>query len=172
MEANSSASESDALRLFPSSETRRVPSARAGFAISSRFACIRNGGFPSPRALIPICVFCLALLASCVSARGDALAKIRNSGQLRYGSDMEGGGPYAYPDPRSPRDVTGFEVELMASLATRLGANPEFSQGQWDKLLQLLDSGRIDLVCNGYEWTETRTATTWRHGRTMFINSS
>ena len=69
---------------------------------------------------------------------------------------MEGGGPYAYPDPSSPRDVTGFEVELMASLAKDLGANPEFSQGQWDKLLQLLDSGRIDLVCNGYEWTETR----------------
>jgi polar amino acid transport system substrate-binding protein len=69
---------------------------------------------------------------------------------------MEGGGPYAYPDPSSPRDVTGFEVELMASLGKDLGANPEFSQGQWDKLLQLLDSGRIDLVCNGYEWTETR----------------
>ena len=32
----------------------------------------------------------------------------------------------------------------------------EFSQGQWDKLLQVLDAGRIDLVCNGYEWTETR----------------
>ena len=104
--------------------------------------------------------------------RGDALEKIRSTGFLRYGSDMEGGGPYAYPDPNSPRDVTGFEVELMASLAKNLGAKPEFSQGQWDKLLQLLDSGRIDLVCNGYEWTETRRATTWRHGLTTYINCS
>ncbi len=90
------------------------------------------------------------------TARGDALERIRHSGRLLYGSDMEGGGPYAYPDPRSPRDVTGFEVEMMALLATELRAIPEFSQGQWDKLLQVLDAGRIDLVCNGYEWTETR----------------
>ncbi len=54
-------------------------------------------------------------------ARGDALERIRSSGRLRYGSDMEGGGPYAYPDPSSPRDVTGFEVELMARLAQDLG---------------------------------------------------
>ena len=84
------------------------------------------------------------------------LERIRHSGRLRYGSDMEGGGPYAYPDPRSPREVTGFEVELMARLAKDLGVTAEFSQGQWDKLLQVLDAGRIDLVCNGYEWTETR----------------
>jgi polar amino acid transport system substrate-binding protein len=96
------------------------------------------------------------VFTSCDAAQGDALDRIHSSGRLRYGSDMEGGGPYAYPDPSSPRDVTGFEVELMASLGKDLGANPEFSQGQWDKLLQLLDSGRIDLVCNGYEWTETR----------------
>ena len=52
--------------------------------------------------------------------------------------------------------MTGFEVELMARLAKDLGVTSEFSQGQWDKLLQVLDAGRIDLVCNGYEWTETR----------------
>ena len=59
-------------------------------------------------------------------------------GKLLYGSDMEGGGPYAYPDPKSPRDVTGFEVELMALLGKELGVEPVYSQGQWDKLLQVL----------------------------------
>jgi polar amino acid transport system substrate-binding protein len=88
------------------------------------------------------------------AARGDALEAVKSSGQLRYGCDMEGGGPYAYPDPRSPRGVTGFEVELMARLAADLGVTPVFSQGQWDKLLQVLGSGRIDLVINGYELTE------------------
>ena len=91
-----------------------------------------------------------------LAAASDALERIRHSGRLLYGSDMEGGGPYAYPDPRSPRGVTGFEVELMDRLAKDLGVQSEFSQGQWDKLLQVLDAGRIDLVCNGYEWTETR----------------
>src|SRR4051812_39113284 len=47
------------------------------------------------------------------SARADTLADVRQSGRLVYGSDKEGGGPYAFPDPDSPRDVTGFEVELM-----------------------------------------------------------
>jgi len=86
----------------------------------------------------------------------DGLARVRGSGRLIYGSDMEGGGPYAYPDPAKPRDVTGFEVELMARLAQGLGARADFSQGQWDKLLQVMDSGRLDAVVNGYEWTEAR----------------
>jgi polar amino acid transport system substrate-binding protein len=102
----------------------------------------------------------LALIAAlgfaATPARADALERVHRTGRLLYGSDMEGGGPYAYPDPESPRGVTGFEVELMRLLARDLGAEPVFSQGQWDKLLQVLDSGRIDLVINGYEWTEQR----------------
>ena len=31
---------------------------------------------------------------------------------------------------------------------------PEFCQGQWEMLLQLLDLGQSDIVVNGYEWTE------------------
>ena len=60
---------------------------------------------------------------------------MRQAGKLLYGSDMEGGGPYAYPDPKSERGVTGFEVELMALLGKELGVSPVYSQGQWDKLL-------------------------------------
>ncbi|MBY0398361.1 MAG: ABC transporter permease subunit, partial [Thermoleophilia bacterium] len=83
---------------------------------------------------------------------------VKATGLLRYGGDKEGGGPYIFPDPAKPRDVTGFEVDLMAALARSLGAAPEFAQGQWDRLLQNLDTGRIDLVCNGYEWTEVRAS--------------
>jgi polar amino acid transport system substrate-binding protein len=89
-------------------------------------------------------------------AHADALERIHQSHQVRYGSDMEGGGPYAYPDPQTPGGMAGFEVELMERLARDLGAAPVFCQGQWDKLLQVLDSGRIDLVINGYEWTQPR----------------
>jgi polar amino acid transport system substrate-binding protein len=87
---------------------------------------------------------------------GDTLAKIRASGRLVYGSDKEGGAPYIYPDPQSPRDVTGFEVELARLLGRAIGVTPVFAQGQWDKLLQVLEIGRIDMVLNGYEWTEAR----------------
>lgn len=104
---------------------------------------------------IALAIWSVGLLASGV-VRGDTLAEVRESGRLAYGSDKEGGGPYAYPDPNEPREVTGFEVELMESLGAGLGARPVFAQGQWDRLLQVLDTGRIDLVINGYEWTEPR----------------
>src|SRR3954447_3149882 len=84
-----------------------------------------------------------------VSVRADTLAKVRQAGRLVYGSDKEGGGPYAYPDPDAPREVTGFEVELMRAIGKELGVTPVFAQGQWDKLLQVLAIGRIDLVANG-----------------------
>src|SRR5262249_8816372 len=93
---------------------------------------------------------------SCTSRTHDTVAKVRASGRLVYGSDEEGGAPYIYPDPKNPRTVIGFEVELMNELARELGATAEFSQGQWDRLLQNLDAGRCDLVVNGYEWTEER----------------
>jgi polar amino acid transport system substrate-binding protein len=86
----------------------------------------------------------------------DSVARIRSSGRLVYGSDAEGGGPYAYPDPQNPRVVTGFEVELIDRLAGELGPRPVHAQGQWDMLLPTLGTGRIDLVLNGYEWTEPR----------------
>ncbi len=101
----------------------------------------------------------IALLAPSAcnpSPDGDTLARVKAVGILVYGSDKEGGGPYIFPDPDAPRDVTGFEVEMMRSLAKTLGVRAEFSQGQWDRLLQNLDSRHVDLVVNGYEWTETR----------------
>lgn len=112
--------------------------------------------FHRPRRSACSLLFLLLLPLIAPPARADALADVRERGVMRYGGDMEGGGPYAFPDPRSPRDVTGFEVEIMALLARDLGVTAEFSQGQWDQLLSVLDSGRIDLVINGYEWTEAR----------------
>jgi polar amino acid transport system substrate-binding protein len=93
---------------------------------------------------------------SCSPNPVDTLARARRQGTLRYGSDKEGGGPYAYPDPENPRQVTGFEVELMRALGRDLGVEPVFSQGQWDRLLQELSADHVDAVVNGYEWTETR----------------
>jgi len=162
MEENPGASESDASDPDTSRESSRAPHGLVRSACITSFALRHDRGFKksSSEAYFPVrLIVYLALLGALglPTARGDdGLERVRSSGQLRYGSDMEGGGPYAYPDPRSPRDVTGFEVELMALLAKDLGVAPVFSQGQWDKLLQVLDSGRIDLVINGYEWTETR----------------
>lgn len=103
----------------------------------------------------------LALLAA-PSGTGDELAEIRARGYFTYGADEEGGGPYIFPDPADPSRRIGFEVELADALAVELGRELEtklearFAQGPWDKLPELLKTGRIDLVLNGYEWTAER----------------
>jgi len=145
MEEEPGASESDAGDDGPPTTapraSRRVPPRQPGV----------------PRVVASLLSF--LLVSSCLNpspARGDALADVRARKVLRFGSDMEGGGPYAYPDPASPRGATGFEVEMMELLARDLGARAELSQGQWDKLLSVLDAGRFDVVVNGYEWTDVR----------------
>src|SRR5271166_3455437 len=148
MEENSDASESDAASSDPS-DPDHCPGPLSAGDLSYR----PGRSFLSFRCL---CLAVLCCLLTSSLAHADALQRIRASGKLRYGSDMEGGGPYAFPDPKSPRDVTGFEVELLALLARDLGAAPEFCHGQWDMLLRLLDLGQSDVVVNGYEWTEER----------------
>jgi len=91
-----------------------------------------------------------------ITVADDGLDRIRQRGMLVWGADQEGGGPFVYPNPDAPTQLIGFEVELAQLIAEHLGVKAEFSQGQWDKLPDLLDRGDIDLVLNGYEWTANR----------------
>ncbi|MBI4951967.1 MAG: ABC transporter permease subunit [Myxococcales bacterium] len=93
-----------------------------------------------------------------VAHAGD-LEEIRQRGRLVWGADQEGGGPYVYPREDDPRQVTGFEVELAELFATALGVKSELAQGNWDKLPDLLRTGKIDVVLNGYEWSAERATT-------------
>ncbi len=84
------------------------------------------------------------------------LDAIRQRGTLIWGADQEGGGPFVYPRPDDPAQLTGFEVELADLIAAHLGVKAQFAQGQWDKLPDVMDRGDIDIVLNGYEWTPDR----------------
>lgn len=109
------------------------------------------------RFAVSVIIFMGLMITACDNAsQVDTLAVIQRNGRLAYGSDKEGGGPYAFPDPERPSDVTGFEVDLMREIGRRLRVEPEFRQGQWDTLLQNLATRRIDAVVNGYEWSPTR----------------
>jgi polar amino acid transport system substrate-binding protein len=92
-------------------------------------------------------------------AVGDTLADIRGRGELVWGADQEGGGPYVYPRDDDPSQVTGFEVEIAERLAAILGVKARFVQGQWDKMPELLQTRKVDIVLNGYEWTPARLTT-------------
>jgi polar amino acid transport system substrate-binding protein len=106
-----------------------------------------------------------AILSACflsmlvAPARADTLDDIRKRGEIRWGADQSGGGPYVYPDPASPDQAVGFEVDLMELLAKRLGVRSEFKQCEWTNLPDLLRTGDIDVIVNGYELTEDRLRT-------------
>lgn len=100
-----------------------------------------------------------------LAARGggsDSLEEIRERGFFTWGADEEGGGPFVFPDPAQPERRTGFEVDLADELAREMSRSAgraieaRFTQGPWDKLPDLLKTGRIDMVLNGYEWTPER----------------
>jgi polar amino acid transport system substrate-binding protein len=101
-------------------------------------------------------LFLVTILGFSAHARGDALADIRQRGVLRWGADQEGGGPYVYPDPQNPKRIRGFEVDLMELLAKKLGVKSQFQQCEWSNLKDLLRTGGIDVIANGYELTGSR----------------
>ncbi len=88
------------------------------------------------------------------AAAGDTLDQIRERGTLRWGGDASGGGPYIYEG--HDNKLTGFEFELAEYLAEKLGVKPEFVQWEWEMLPHILDRGTVDVVLNGYEWSEER----------------
>jgi His/Glu/Gln/Arg/opine family amino acid ABC transporter permease subunit len=104
----------------------------------------------------------LLCLSPCGVPQGDTLAAIRERGWFTFGADEEGGGPYIYPDPADPARVLGCDVDLANALARELSrelgrsVEARFEQGPWDRLPELLGSGRIDLVLDGYEWMPER----------------
>ena len=110
------------------------------------------------RLLVVVSVLAACLIVSSTAVAIDGLDKIRQRGTIVWGADQEGGGPFVYPNPNDPTQRIGFEVELAELIAEHIGVKAEFSQGQWDKLPDLLDRGDIDIVLNGYEWTTNRAA--------------
>ncbi len=108
--------------------------------------------FPSARAEDPAS----SGASADVGASTGTLATIRSRGSLQWGGDQEGGGPFIYPRDDDPAKVTGFEVDLAAAVSAYLEVKPEFTQGQWDKLLDMLKARKVDVVLNGYELMDDR----------------
>src|SRR5688572_3020449 len=103
-----------------------------------------------------VALMCTFALGFSAVSQADTLDDIRSRGELIWGADREGGGPYVYPDPDDPQRSVGFEVELAELLARELGVRPRFFQGNWDNLPAVLGTGQIDIVMNGYELTPAR----------------
>lgn len=88
----------------------------------------------------------------------NALEKIKKRGYLLWGSDAEGGAPYAFPDPKDPSRLIGFEVDLSEAIARELGVKAKQSQNAWDSLIPALKRGDFDIAMNGIEISPQRQA--------------
>ena len=124
---------------------------------------VRGGAVARPRAR------CLVLAAAGLAAggascrdrgpdHGGTLAAIRARGELTWGADVQGGEPYVYEDPAQPSHVIGFEVDIMAAVARRLGVRSRMVQYSWPTLVPSLERGDFDVIANGLEATTERRA--------------
>ena len=106
-----------------------------------------------------VCVLAGCILAGMLlpcPAFADALADVRKAGRLQWGGDQEGGGPYVFPKEKNPSQVTGFEVDLANRIGEYLKVRAEFTQGQWDKMPDMLRTGKVQAIINGFEFTRDR----------------
>ena len=79
------------------------------------------------------------------------------SGILGVGVDTSAPLPL-HSDPNLP-DFKGFEVDLMKSVAARVGVSVRYRNALWSKLMDDLLEGRIDMICSAATITEQRKET-------------
>lgn len=100
----------------------------------------------------------LGVLGACgARPEGSGLERVKRSGVLRWGVDVQGGEPYAAEDPEEPGRLVGFEVELAQALGRELGVRAEPVQNDWSSLVPALErGGAFDVALNGLEVTPAR----------------
>src|SRR5262245_34790659 len=98
-------------------------------------------------------LFLLVLSCGDSGAHESALARVRRTGVLRWGGDIQGGEPYVFQDAERPDRLVGFEVELADAIARELGVRAQFVQQDWSNLVPALGRGTFDVAMNGLEVT-------------------
>lgn len=122
-------------------------------------------GFPPVEAIVPH------------GPEGTSLRRIQDEGVLRWGIDPAGGAPFSMPDPRDPRKLVGFEIELVDRLCDYLGVRSDPVAGDWLALIDNMKAGRTDLALNGIEVSEDRAAVIdftvpyYRYGQQLTIRA-
>jgi polar amino acid transport system substrate-binding protein len=99
----------------------------------------------------------LIALPACDSGDANAgLLRVRRTGVLRWGADIQGGEPYVFEDPQHPGTITGFEAEIAAAIAREMGVRAELVQNDWSTLVPSLERGSFEIILNGLEVTPQR----------------
>ena len=97
--------------------------------------------------LLPILAFFAPSPAS-----ADALDDILERGSLRVG--VSEFAPWTLR--ASTGDLIGFEIDLAKKLAEDMGVSADFKVYQWDKIIEALQEGEIDVIAGGMAITPAR----------------
>ena len=85
---------------------------------------------------------------------GDLLSRIKDRGERVVA--MEGTwAPWTYHDESDA--LAGYDVEVSAAIAEKLGVSVRFEEGEFDGLLAGLEAGRYDIMVNGVDIDEERS---------------
>jgi len=103
-------------------------------------------------ALAAIAVFVLSRVAS--SRRDETWTRIQREGSMRVGMDASYP-PFNLVD--SNGSFTGYDVDLVVALGSRLGVRVEFADISFDGLYDALLSGRIDLIASALPYDRLLT---------------
>lgn len=106
---------------------------------------------------IYLLIFLIALFAEPPAVYAeDALDKMQRTKEFKWGTDAEGGAPFCFYNPDNPKELTGFEVDILNKMADKFGAKSVMVQNDWDGLIPALKRGTFDMATNGIEVTEAR----------------
>ena len=94
--------------------------------------------------------------AASEASEADHLARIQEAGVIEVA--VEGTwAPFCYHDEND--ELVGFDVEVAKEIASYLGVEAHFNEGDFDGLLTGVSTGTFDMVTNGVDVTEDRSAT-------------
>lgn len=108
-----------------------------------------------PRLLLPLTA-ALALAFGAAGAQADAtLDKIKQRGKLSVGIDGASP-PFGLLDPATGK-TGGYQTDLAADIAKRLGVQLETVAVTANTRVQFLQTGKVDLLVANIQWTQERS---------------
>lgn len=109
--------------------------------------------------LLWLMVCCIFWLGGALPGQADTWDDIQRRGELTWGTDLEGGAPYVFPDAQAPGKVGGFETDIGRAIARELGVKGRPVHNAWDGLVPALQRRNYDMAFNGLEVTPDRLNT-------------
>ncbi len=111
--------------------------------------------------IITTLMIALSVLAGCGSSASngnkDHLDRIREAGKITVATEGAWS-PFTYHD-ETTNELIGFDVEVAAEIAKRIGVEAEFAEGDFDGGLTGVSQGTFDMMANGVDVTDDRQQT-------------